>query len=121
MQVSKKIVLFGLCFFSISSFACGGFGNQGDGCADKVLGVQTEAGTAIEITTAGTSWYKGHVCEGSTVVQFSGTDLEKKSALSIAMASYMSNKGPIFFRCSVKLSSGVCGCTNVALGNVWRD
>ena len=106
---------------SSSSFACGGFGNGGDGCADAVAGVQTEGGTKIEITTSGTAWYPEHVCTGSNRIQFAGTDLEKQAALSIAMASYMVEKGPIFFRCTEKLSNDVCGCTNIVLGNSWRD
>ena len=95
-----------------ASFACGGFGNGGDGCADGVAGVQTESGT---------KWYPEHICTGSNRIQFAGTDLEKQAALSIAMASYMADKGPIFFRCTEKLSYDVCGCTNIVLGNSWRD
>lgn len=109
--------------FSTPALACGdgGFGNGGDGCADNVLGVQTVSGDKIEITTSGTSWYAGHTCTGATVVQFAGTDLEKKAALSIAMTVYTSGKGPIFFRCTEKLSDGVCSCSNIVLGNSWRD
>jgi len=111
-----------VCFLlSSTTFACGGFGNGGDGCADAVTGVQTENGDKIEITTTRTSWYSGHICTGSNRIQFSGTELEKQAALSRAMASYMADKGPIFFRCAVKLANDVCGCTNVALGNSWRD
>ncbi len=117
----KYIYIFCLLGISSSTLACGGFGNGGDGCADNVLGVQTEAGDRIEITTSGTSWSQNHVCEGSTVVQFAGTDFEKKAALSIAMTAYTSGKGPIFFRCNAKLSHGVCSCSNIVLGNSWRD
>ena len=106
---------------SSSAIACSEFGNGGDGCAEIVSGVQTEAGVKIEITTQGTNWYEGHVCTGSNVIQFSGTELEKHAALSIGMASYMAGKGPIYFRCYTKLSYGVCACTNIALGNSWRD
>jgi len=117
----KMWIIFLLLLIPKVTLACGAFGNGGDGCAETVLGVQTESGNAIEITTSGTNWYSGHVCTGSTVIQFAGTDLEKKTALSIAMASYMASKGPIYFRCNAKLSYGVCSCTNIVLGNSWRD
>ena len=101
--------------------ACGDFGNPGDGCAEIIKGVQTEGGDKIEITLSEVTWFSGLVCEGFNRIQFSGTDFEKKAALSIAMASYMSGKGPIFFRCTSKLNYGVCGCSNIVLGNTWRD
>ena len=114
-------MLFAGCIFWSSTFACGGFGNGGAGCTDEIRGVQTENGNKVEITTAGTTWYSGHVCEGTYVVQFAGAELEKQAALSIGMASYMSKKGPIFFRCHQKLSSSTCACTNIGLGNSRRD
>ena len=56
--VELKILLLMISvILSSNSFACGGFGNGGDGCADAVAGVQTEGGTKIEITTSGTTWY----------------------------------------------------------------
>jgi hypothetical protein len=117
----KKFVFGLILMLANSAFACGGFGNGGTGCADKVLGVQTEAGNKIEIKLSGVSWFPQHICTGATTVQFAGTELEKNAALSIGMASYMSDKGPVFFRCTQKISNGICGCTNIVLGNTNRD
>ncbi len=82
-----KFLILTIFIFPQLAMTCSSFGNGGDGCAEKVLGVQTVAGKFIEITTTGTNWYQGHVCTGSTVVRFGGTDLEKQAALSIAMAA----------------------------------
>ena len=117
----KYVYFLIMLVLSSPSLACSGLGNGSSGCADVILGVQTEAGQVIEITTSGTTWSPNHVCSGSTVVRFAGTDLEKKSALSIAMTAYTSGKGPISFRCHEILNYGVCNCTNIGLGNSWRD
>ena len=92
---------FAILFLSMPflSSACGNYGNPNDGCAEFVKGVQTEAGSAIEIYLGSASWFPGHVCSGSSTVQFSGSELEVNSALAIGMATYLSGKGPIYFRC----------------------
>lgn len=120
-RMAMFLFLFLFLFFPSVTFACGGFGNSGAGCTDEVSGVQTEAGVHVEITTNGITWATGHVCEGTTVTKFSGTELEREAALSIAMASYLAGKGPVFFRCNEKLSSSTCRCTNIGLGNSRRD
>lgn len=120
--MQRLMVVFGfLLFLSFKVEACEGIGNGASGCADYVRGVQTESGVLVELTVSPINWSDGHVCEGVNVVQFGGTDLEKQAALSIGMASYLAGKGPIFFRCSEKLSSTTCRCTNIALGNSRRD
>ena len=106
--------------FSMQSFACGSFGNPGDGCADKVLGVQT-VGEAIEIYGEGVNWYNNHVCSESTTMRFAGNELLTNASLSIGMAVYMSEKGPIYFRCNSKGDYNVCNCQIIVLGNTWRD
>ena len=97
-------------------YACGNFNSPDSGCSAEVRGVQTEAGTKIEITMSGINWYADHVCDGTYVVQFAGSDLQRKTALSIGIATYMSGRGPVFFRCSEKLSNSTCACTSISIG-----
>lgn len=117
----KYLLLVIMFLLSVESLACGNFGNPGDGCTEEVEGVQTVSDSAVEIYASEVTWFNNHVCTGSTTMRFSGNELLTNAALSIGMASYMSGKGPVFFRCNAKEAYDVCSCQIIVLGNTWRD
>ncbi len=120
--IAKTLVVSLFIFvFSKTSLACTNFGNAGDGCANYVLGVLYMNGV-VELELSVVSWYPGHVCTGINRIQFTADKELRDKAWTVGLTSYVSGKGPVFFRCDSAVGNRTwCNCQVIVYGNTYRD
>lgn len=122
MRRYNQLFLYLLLMMCISStYACGSFGNGGDGCSDIINGVEVWDDGSLEIDVSNhVTWYPGHVCTGTFLLKFDGSNPSVNAKASVALTAYTTQK-PIFFRCSTKISTIQCSCQFIVIGNHYRD